>query len=87
MHDVAVTELGDEEVWVQTCIQKTLSDFPVKQHDDGSKPGMYDLKIIYPDGSLGAVEVTATANAQQLELWKLVGGQGKRWLEPSLVGG
>jgi hypothetical protein len=48
---------------------------------------MYDLEIVSPDGSIGAVEITGAADAQQVELWKLVGGRGKRWLEPSLVGG
>ena len=47
---------------------------------------MYDLQITYPDGSIGAVEVTAAADAQQLELWKVV-GRGKRWIEPGLAGG
>jgi hypothetical protein len=32
---------------------------PVVQHDDQSVAGMYDLKIEYPDGRVGAVEVTA----------------------------
>jgi hypothetical protein len=48
---------------------------------------MYDLTITYPGGVIGAVEVTAAADRQQLELWKLVGGQGKRWIEPGLAGG
>jgi hypothetical protein len=48
---------------------------------------MYDLKIIYPDGLIGAVEVTAAADAEQIELWKLVSGRGKRWIESNLVGG
>jgi hypothetical protein len=48
---------------------------------------MHDLTIAYPNGTTGAVEVTAAADAQQLELWKLVGGRGKRWIEPVLIGG
>lgn len=48
---------------------------------------MYDLTITYPGGAIGAVEVTAAADRQQLELWKLVGGRGKRWIEPGLVSG
>jgi hypothetical protein len=82
-----VTQLGDEEVWVQACMRRELSGLPVEQHDDGSRPSMYDLTITYPAGSIGAVEITAAADAQQLELWKLVGGRGKRWTEPDLVGG
>jgi hypothetical protein len=80
-------ELGGEELWAQACIQQALPDCRVAQHDDGSLPGMYDLKITCADGSIGAVEVTAAADAEQIELWKLVGGKGKRWIEPSLVGG
>lgn len=59
----------------------------VEQHDDGSKPSMYDIKITYPDSSTGAVEVTAAADAQQLELWRVVGGGGRQWIEPDLTGG
>lgn len=80
-------ELGGEELWAQACIQQALPGCRVAQHDDGSLPGMYDLKITYPDGSIGAAEVTAAADAEQVELWKLVGGRGERWIEPSLVGG
>lgn len=32
---------------------------PVIQHDDQRSHGLYDLKIEYPDGRVGAVEVTA----------------------------
>jgi hypothetical protein len=35
---------------------------PVVQHDDQSLAGMYDLKIEYPDGRVGAVEVTAAGD-------------------------
>lgn len=48
---------------------------------------MYDLRLVYPDGSVGALEVTTAPDAQQTELWQLIGGKGKRWLEPSLQGG
>ena len=82
-----MTQLSGEELWAQACIQQELPGLPVEQHDDGSKPSMYDLQITYPDGSIGAVEVTAAADAQQLELWKVVGGRGKRWIEPGLAGG
>ena len=82
-----MTQLSGEELWAQACIQQELPGLPVEQHDDGYKPSMYDLQITYPDGSIGAVEVTAAADAQQLELWKVVGGRGKRWIEPGLTGG
>jgi hypothetical protein len=82
-----VTQLSGEELWALACIQQELPLLSVEQHDDGSEPSMYDLQITYPDGSIGAVEVTAAADAQQLELWKVVGGRGKRWIEPGLAGG
>lgn len=86
-HDGAVTQPSDEEQWAQACIQQALPQCTVRQHDDGSQSGMYDVEIAYPDGSLGALEITAAADAQQVELWKLIGGQGKRWLVPGLTGG
>jgi hypothetical protein len=79
--------LSDEEVWAQDCIRVALPGSTVKQHDDGSEPGMYDLTITYPDGRIGAIEVTAAADAQQLELWKLIRRRGRPWIEPSLAGG
>jgi hypothetical protein len=48
-----MTQLGDEELWAQACMQRAFPAFLVKQHDDGSMPGMYDLEIVYPDGSTG----------------------------------
>lgn len=81
-----MTELGDKEPWAQACLQHALPEFTVGQHDDGTRPGMYKLTIIYPD-LMGAVEITAAADAQQVRLWKLIGGRVKRWLEPGVVGG
>ena len=56
--------LSDEEAWARDCIGEALPGCTVDQHDDGSEPGMYDLTITYPDGHLGAVEVTAAVDAQ-----------------------
>ena len=50
-------------------------------------PAMYDLTITYPDGHIGAVEVTAAVDAPPLALWKLIRCQGKPWIDPTLVGG
>jgi hypothetical protein len=73
MHqDELVRRLRDDERWAQVCIQHTLPGCTVEAHDDGSRPGMYDLKIVYPHGSIGAVEVTAAADAVRVELWRLV---------------
>lgn len=82
-----MSQLSDEEAWTRDCIREALPGCTVDQHDDGSQPGMYDLKVTYPGGSVGAVEVTAAADAQQLELWRLVRRRGKPWIEPTLAGG
>jgi hypothetical protein len=82
-----MSTLSDEEVWARDCVRAALPGSTVKQHDDGSEPGMYDLTITYPDGGIGAIEVTAAADAQQLELWKLIKRRGRPWIEPSLAGG
>jgi hypothetical protein len=82
-----MTQLSGEELWAQACVQRALPDSLVKQHDDGSRPSMYDLTIAHHDNSIGALEVTAAVEPEQQELWKLVGGRGKRWIEPDLTGG
>jgi hypothetical protein len=79
--------LSIEERWAQACIRQALPDSQVEQHDDGSRPSMYDLKIVYPDGTVGAAEVTRAVDPQQLQLWKLVRRRGKPWIEPNLAGG
>jgi hypothetical protein len=79
--------LSDEEAWARDCIGEALPGCTVDQHDDGSEPSMYDLTITYPDGHIGAAEVTAAVDAQPLALWKLVRRQGKPWIEPTLAGG
>jgi hypothetical protein len=76
--------LPEDEAWARDCLREALPGCAV---DDNSEASMYDLAITYPDGAIGAVEVTATADRQQLELWKLVGCRGKRWIEPGLAGG
>lgn len=59
---------------------------PVVQHDDGTRPGMHDLDIAYPDGRCGAVEATAAADAGSIELWNLL-NSGGRWIVDDLAGG
>ena len=73
--------------WVRECLREALPSCAVDQHDDNSEAAMHDLTITHPDGTIGAVEVTAAADRQQLELWKLVGGRGKRWIESGIAGG
>ncbi len=78
--------IREEERWASKCISSALGGVPVTRYDDGSQPGMYDLKIVYPGRSWAAVEVTAAADAESIELWNLINGRG-RWVEPDLAGG
>jgi hypothetical protein len=48
---------------------------------------MYDLKIVYPDGSIGAVEVTAAADSERAGLWREVRRRDLIRQEPDLMGG
>ncbi len=82
-----MARLRDDELWAQACIQHALPGCSVEQHDDGSRPGMYDLKIVYPDGSTGAVEVTAAADAPRVDLWREVRKRAMLRQESSLAGG
>jgi hypothetical protein len=59
----------------------------VEHHDDGSAPGMYDLKIIFTNGSYAAVEVTTCADSESIATWNLMNGDGKVWIAPELRGG
>lgn len=86
-HDGSVKSLSNEEQWAQACVQNALPQCVVTQNDDGSRPAMYDLKLAYSDGSVGALEVTRAADQQELELWQLIGRRGRRWLVPELRGG
>lgn len=56
-------------------------------HDDGSKDGMYDLEIRYPDGRRGAIEVVAAADPEAIQFWNLANGGGTRWVEKGISGG
>jgi hypothetical protein len=85
--DESVRQLRDDERWAQLCIQHSMPDCTVEPHDDGSRSSMYDLKIIYPDGSIGAVEVTAAADGERIGLWREVRKRGLICQEPDLVGG
>ena len=48
---------------------------------------MHDLNITTADGSPAAVEVTAAADPDSIQLWKLVNGRDERWTVPDLQGG
>lgn len=81
-----MSELRGEEKVVAATIAATLG-LVVEQYDDGSQPGMHDLNIIAVDGTSAAVEVTAAADADSIQLWKLVNGRDDRWTVPGLRGG
>jgi hypothetical protein len=77
--------LKSEEEWARTIISQTLS-VPVEQHDDGSKDRMHDLWIRHPDRLAAAVEITAAADPESIELSRRVNGKD-RWVVPGLRGG
>ncbi|MFI5849361.1 hypothetical protein ACIA8B_14830 [Micromonospora chalcea] len=81
-----MADLRGEERWVKACIEAMLRDAEVKQHDDGSKPGMHDLDLIRTGRQFGAVEITSAADPESIPLWKLI-NKGQRWIEPQLAGG
>jgi hypothetical protein len=68
-------------------VRRELVEVNVTLHDDGSQPGMYDLHIVKSDGTEAAMEVTAAADQDSIELWNIVNGSGERWIVPELVGG
>jgi hypothetical protein len=80
-----MSELRAEEKVVAATITATLG-LTVKQHDDGKQPGMHDLNIITADGAFAAVEVTAAADPDSIQLWKLVNGRDELWTVPGLDG-
>ncbi len=81
-----MVRIRGEEQWARRCISRALGDVEVRHHDDGTTPGMYDLDIVYPSGATGAVEITAAADAESIELWNLMNGED-RWIEPGIAGG
>lgn len=81
-----VRELRSEEQWAARMVEAALG-LPVRQHDDDSRPGMHDLDIVRPDGSVAAIEVTAAVDRDSIQLWKLVNNCDERWIVPSLRGG
>ncbi len=76
-----------EEVWAQICIQREFPDAQVTDYDDGSTSSMYDIQMVHPDGTVGAVEVTTASDRERIGLWKFINDRGDRWIEPNLDGG
>jgi hypothetical protein len=60
---------------------------PVVQHDDGSRPSMYDLRVEYGDGRTAAAEVTCELDPSVRELGKLLTARPGVWTVPGLRGG
>lgn len=82
-----MARVRNDELAAQVCIRAALPGCSVKLHDDGSRPSMYDLRIAYPDGTTGAVEVTAAADAPRTGMWQEVRKRSLIRQEPSLAGG
>lgn len=62
----AVTKHGDEAL--ARMVLSTALGVRVEQHDDGSRPSMFDLLITYPDGRRAAAEVVSTRDPHALGL-------------------
>lgn len=82
-----MASIRSDELAAQVCIRAALPGCSVELHDDGSRSSMYDLKIVYPDGTTGAVEVTAAADAPRTGLWQEVRKRSLIRQEPGLTGG
>lgn len=84
VYNGSMPPLRDEEEWARQLMEAELR-VPVEQHDDGSRPGMHDLDVIYEDGLRAAVEVTSAVDAHATEFWNTtVAGS---FVERNLVGG
>lgn len=86
LHNLAMPMRRGEEVWAEAMVRAHLG-LEVKHHDDGSEDGMYDLRIILPDDSHAAAEVTSCADPDSIETWKLMNGDDEVWVFPELRGG
>lgn len=80
-------EMRGEELWVAAILEAALAGAKVEQHDDGSRPSMYDLDLVRAGQPFGACEITAAADAESIELWNIINGGGERWIERDLLGG
>ena len=81
-----MARVRNDELAAQVCIRAALPGCSVELHDDGSRPGMYE-KIVYPDGTTVAVEVTAAADALRTGLWQEVRKRSLIRQDPTLDGG
>src|SRR5690349_2042959 len=71
------------EEWARRIVQKELKR-KVELNDDGSKSGMYDLRIGLSDNPQVAIECVGAVNAAFTETWNV--GPAKGPLELSIKG-
>src|SRR5205807_1699857 len=57
---------------------------PVVIHDDGSQPGMYDLRVGSPDAPDVAIECTGAVDPVSTETWNV--GPARGWRTAALSG-
>jgi hypothetical protein len=82
---VEVGELRPEEQFAAACLGAALPGVVVVGHDDQSEDSMYDVTLVRDGQPFAACEVTATADANAIALWKLANnGRRDRWIEPAL---
>lgn len=82
----AMPELRPEEVFASRCIRRALGGVEVRQHDDGSEDGMFDLEVRRGDRPVAAVEVTMAADEPSIKLWRAL-DSGRRLIFDDLAGG
>lgn len=83
-----MVRLRGEELWAAGCVQAALPGVTVGQHDDNTTPSAHDLDLSVGGGrTFGAMEITAAADPEIIESWKLLNGRDERWIVPELVGG
>lgn len=80
-------KLRGEEEWVRHCLEAALPGTVVRQHDDGSRPGMHDLKLLVDDQVVGAVEISGAGDPELIRLWNAMNGERGVWSVQGLVGG
>lgn len=83
-----MVKLRGEELWAASCVQAALPGVTVGQHDDNSTQNAHDLDLSVGGGrTFGAMKITAAADSELIEIWKLLNNRDERWIVPKLVGG
>lgn len=82
-----MTKLRPDELLAAACIESALPGIVATQRDCNSGHRIYDLDLIRDASIFGAVEVTAAADRDSVELWNVVHERDGRWIVPSLAGG